>query len=28
MPTGYIIDYIQIFFQIFLKLRNIVFNFF
>jgi hypothetical protein len=28
MPTGYIIDYIRICFHIFLKLRNIVFNYF
>jgi hypothetical protein len=28
MPTGYIIDYIRIYFYIFLKLKNIVFNYF
>jgi hypothetical protein len=28
MPKSCIIDYIQIYFHIFLKLRNIVFNFF
>jgi hypothetical protein len=28
MPTGYIIDYIRICFHIFLKLRNIGFNYF
>jgi hypothetical protein len=27
MPTGYIIDYIRIYFHIFLKLRNIIFIF-
>jgi hypothetical protein len=27
MPTGYIIDYIWIYFHIFLKLRNLVFIF-
>jgi hypothetical protein len=28
MATSYIIDYIRIYFHIFLKLRNIVFKFF